>query len=513
MNGRTLAAPDPGQLRRDLKKVSPQDANGAFNAALKALKQGMEPEGLQLMEAARRVHPRDPRLWQVTGLLHRSLEELEPAVHALGKAAKLASKDPLIAHGLARAHFEAGLPSVHLFRAAGALAPQDGDLLLGLAAALHAENKSEAAIGELDRLLIRNPGWHGGHDAITRIRWQAGEHERFTASFDRALADYPKDLSLWRGLILTLARGNLHNRVLSAIASGRAAAGDNIVFDANEAVSQSEVGNVEEAEKQFARLGHIEDATLQLQRVRHLLRTGRAQEAAALALHASQGPAAHLFWPYLSVAWRLLGDSRWEWLEGDPRLVGVYDLGDSVGSLPRLAERLRSLHVSRSQPLEQSVRGGTQTDGALFARIEPEIRTLRRAIVNAVEKHVAQLPPPDPRHPTLAAARAASVRFAGSWSVRLLAEGHHSNHIHPAGWFSSAFYVTLPGEEERGPHPAGWLALGAPQAELGVELPPVRLVEPKPGRLVLFPSTMWHGTVPFGAGERMTVAFDVAPPR
>ena len=43
--------------------------------------------------------------------------------------------------------------------------------------------------------------------------------------------------------------------------------------------------------------------------------------------------------------------------------------------------------------------------------------------------------------------------------------------------------------------------------------PEARYVEPRPGRLVLFPSWMWHGTVPFGAGERLTVAFDVAPPR
>ena len=33
-----------------------------------------------------------------------------------------------------------------------------------------------------------------------------------------------------------------------------------------------------------------------------------------------------------------------------------------------------------------------------------------------------------------------------------------------------------------------------------------------PGRLALFPSTMWHGTVPFADGERLTIAFDVARP-
>jgi hypothetical protein len=42
-------------------------------------------------------------------------------------------------------------------------------------------------------------------------------------------------------------------------------------------------------------------------------------------------------------------------------------------------------------------------------------------------------------------------------------------------------------------------------------LPPRRIVEPGPGRLVLFPSYMWHGTIPFAAGDRLTAAFDYQP--
>jgi hypothetical protein len=61
-----------------------------------------------------------------------------------------------------------------------------------------------------------------------------------------------------------------------------------------------------------------------------------------------------------------------------------------------------------------------------------------------------------------------------------------------------------------GPEPGGWLQLGAPPSELGLDLQPYRMIEPRPGRLILFPSTMWHGTLPFAAGERLTVAFDVA---
>ena len=55
------------------------------------------------------------------------------------------------------------------------------------------------------------------------------------------------------------------------------------------------------------------------------------------------------------------------------------------------------------------------------------------------------------------------------------------------------------------------LTLGEAKApSFPIDLPPFRTVEPEPGRLVLFPSYMWHGTRPFAEGERMTVAFDVA---
>ena len=75
------------------------------------------------------------------------------------------------------------------------------------------------------------------------------------------------------------------------------------------------------------------------------------------------------------------------------------------------------------------------------------------------------------------------------------------------GWLSSAFYVVLP--PDLGQNHAGWLTLGEPPAGQ-LDLPPHRMIEPRPGRLALFPSWMWHGTRPFTEGERITVAFDVA---
>jgi hypothetical protein len=334
-----------------------------------------------------------------------------------------------------------------------------------------------------------------------------------TASFERAIETAPRDQMLWRELIITLMHAELFEETLAVIGRARAAAGPHLAFDVNEAVCIDELGDHDAAELLFAPLVGVDEVNVVVRRVRHLLRLGRPAEAATLAEPLLAGDSANLVAPYVSIAWRMLDDPRWAWLEGDERLVGIYDLAGELGALEPFAARLRALHNTTHQPLEQSVRGGTQTDGELLSRIEPEIRALRRVIVQAVERHVAQLPPGDPGHPILGKNRRGLVRFTGSWSVRLLADGYHANHIHPEGWFSSAFYVALPDEAARGPAEAGWLALGAHQKELGIDLPPTRLIEPKPGRLVLFPSTMWHGTLPFAAGERLTVAFDVAPPR
>jgi hypothetical protein len=98
--------------------------------------------------------------------------------------------------------------------------------------------------------------------------------------------------------------------------------------------------------------------------------------------------------------------------------------------------------------------------------------------------------------------------------VRLLGQGYNVAHTHPLGWISSAFYVSLPTSSQMGTPPAGRIRFGQAPTELGLDLdlPHYAEVEPRPGRMALFPSTMWHHTVPFEGGERLVLAFDVRPP-
>jgi Flp pilus assembly protein TadD len=462
------------------------------------------------VDRALQVAGHDPRLWHVKGLMHREQEQRELAIPALKRAAELAPNEPLIVHGYARTLLEAGLPSVEAFARAMKLTPNNPEVVTGMVSALLAERRVPDAMAGMELALKRSPHWVEGQTLLSGLRWAEGERAGFTRGFDEALAENPQSLDLWREQINALVHAEQWDDALERIERGRALIGDNVVFGASEAIVHAELGHTEIADRLFEPYAEVEAGPLQVRRVRHFVRSGRPKRAAELIESWLYRPEGFMFWPYASIAWRMLDDARWQWLERDECFVGIYDIADRLPPLDQLAATLRQLHTLSGQPLEQSLRGGTQTDGHLFQRIDPVIVQLREAIRTTVAEHVARFPERDERHPLLAPRRD-EIRFEGAWSVRLHSRGYHANHVHPAGWISSALYIVLPPDVGAGE--AGILTLGEPRTpSFPIGLPPFRTVEPKPGRLALFPSYMWHGTRAFAEGERMTVAFDIARP-
>lgn len=478
-----------------------------FEGAMAAYEAGEREALLPRLERAVQQGTGEPRLWHLHGLILRELDRHEEALPSLRTAARMAPGSARIAHALARTLLEAGLPSVDAFGRALQLAPADHEVVTGLTAAFVADGEPETAIAGLTKILKRSPHWIQGHALLSRLRWAQGDRDGFASSFEDALAANPHDLGLRREQLITLMHADRYEEALRAIAAGRAAMGEQLIFAVNEAIAHAEMGEIDVAERLFAPFVDLSDASVQVRRTRMYLRADRPEAAAEVVEPWLQTSDAFMFWPYASLAWRQIDEPRWRWLEGNESFVGIYDISDKLPPLDVLAATLRKLHTLSGQPLEQSLRGGTQTDGNLFAHIDPVIVQLREAIRATVAEHVAKLPPAAPAHPLLGPARD-RIAFSGSWSVRLQSKGFHANHVHPAGWISSALYIVLPpdiGEQE-----AGILTLGeAKRPNFPVELPPFRTVEPMPGRLALFPSYMWHGTRPFGEGERITVAFDV----
>ncbi len=455
--------------------------------------------------------PRDPRLQQLLGLAARSAGDSATAWKAFAEAAALAPGDPLIAHSRARTALEAGHLSVDLFDRAAVLAPRDGSVLLGKAAALLQDHGPEEATSFLCELIRSNPGWIDGQRSLAHLLGQMGECP--VSEIDRALGRFPDNEELSRLKIGILLEARLHERAAAACEMSLGRLGQRRWLVLLAAHTASELGRLEEADTLFTQCGNPQNVEEVGTVARHLLRAQRPVEACSSVEPWIAEDCDNLLWPYLSLAWRITGDDRWRWLEGDERLVGTYDLTGTHGDLSAIADHVRDLHFAKAPPLDQSVRGGTQTDGNLLLRDEPPIVALRAAIREAVAAHIEALPEPDDLHPTLLRDRHPQ-RIAGSWSVRLTGAGFHADHVHSQGWFSSAFYLTVPEAppgDAGSQNTAGWLSLGECR-ELVTDLAPSRMIEPKPGLLVLFPSTMWHGTRAFPSGERMTVAFDIARP-
>ena len=97
------------------------------------------------------------------------------------------------------------------------------------------------------------------------------------------------------------------------------------------------------------------------------------------------------------------------------------------------------------------------------------------------------------------------------WYNRLLKNGYQSAHIHPDGWLSGVIYlqtIDSPNNEE-----------GAIEFSLhGYDLPikdenyPRALYKPKRGDIILFPSSLFHRTIPFTQDtQRCVIAFDLKP--
>jgi tetratricopeptide (TPR) repeat protein len=245
-----------------------------------------------------------------------------------------------------------------------------------------------------------------------------------------------------------------------------------------------------------------------------LLAAGRASEVLPLAeAMCDANPDDQHALGLLAITWRLLGDGRYQELYDYEQFVRPYKLATPEGwdtleeYLVDLGSALRAHHPFKTHPFSNSEENGSKIADVLEID-DPAIKAFRQALTPPVSEHLRYLGTGDD---ALRRRNTGDWSIDGIWSVWLQPNGFHHNHVHPAGWLSSACYIELPHRIDAGEH-EGWIKFGEPGPVTHPKLPPEHLVKPEPGLLVLFPSYMWHGTVPFGGDEpRLTIALDIVP--
>jgi Flp pilus assembly protein TadD len=509
----------------ELTRIRPGNAENWVDLGLAQLDAGRPGEAVGSLRRAVGLDPRQARSWQALGNALRDAGELGEAEAAIRQGLAMDPQRGALWSNLAGVMRLRGRPEdavVAYRRAAECEAPPPAVRDASIGALIDAGRIDEAFV-EAERLTREHPDFVAGHHTLADLRWEYGpgpdSGEDPLQPFIAAAEAAPDHHDLQLGLISFLLEARRWNEACDRLAALRRAV-DHPRLIALEANALEAMGHTDEAALRYAEaersLGD-RDAGFVNAYVRHLLRRGRADEAAARAERAlAWAPDDQEIWAYLATAWRLTGDPREHWLAGYDRLIDLMPVdvpdgwSDMQSFLADLVAALEPLHRARTEPVRQSLRHGSQTPGRLFGRDDPRIAGLEQALTRTIERWIARLPQ-DPSHPFLRRARR-SVSYAGSWSVKLWTSGRHANHFHNEGWMSSAFYVQLPPSVHQADSDAGCIQFGQPPEELGLGLPPRRVIRPIEGHLALFPSYMWHGTVPFDDPEpRITVAFDMVP--
>ena len=545
---------DAAGLFGQAAKAAPREPIFAFNLGLTLSRLGQVEQAEVALRTAVKHRPGfEPALFELGALLHR-IGKLDEAEKNIRHVLKLAPGNAHAELALGAILVDAGRPDeAETALARGLAAAKEprlkAQLYLQLAVALRRQRKDAQALASLDEAQALNPGLQGlAHHRAETLRhlsrfdeaiaiykeelirtpadpavhleynallYQLGRKDEILKSYDSA----PQSRDLLLGKAYLLARENLYEDAHAIYADLKARDPGDRLAATGVAQVLTKMGRHAEAVALFETLlqqsGH--DPKLSGVAAESALAGSDPQKAAWMCeLGLATAPHSAVCLAMLSIASRMMDDGRDEAINGYDTLVRSFDLEPPQGFSSmesfnaELNASLDRLHPKSREFIDQSLRGGTQTPGHLFPAGLPLVTLLKQRIDEAVARYIAELGE-DTVHPLLSR-RGRNFRYAGSWSSRLADSGYHFNHIHPDGWISSCYYVSLPDAVKDETAMQGWIKFGEPAVDVVLKNPVRRTIQPVAGRLVLFPSYMWHGTVPFHDRQaRTTIAFDVVP--
>lgn len=192
-----------------------------------------------------------------------------------------------------------------------------------------------------------------------------------------------------------------------------------------------------------------------------------------------------------------------------------YVYQNSISELARpnselLAALLENVSNADIQERKQGMLvNGTQSAGNLFKRPEPAFRALAELVKQEFINYKNRFAGASCE---LIKSFPQELEFTSSWYVKMRRGGYVDRHIHEVGWISGAVYLAMPTDLKdptEGCFEYGLHGDNYPQKHSNF---PVGIAKPNVGDIVLFPSSLFHRTIPFNSNEeRICIAFDLKP--
>lgn len=384
------------------------------------------------------------------------------------------------------------------FKRALDIKPDFAKALRNLGTTLREQGEADKAIATYRKALAISPDDAGLHNDLGYVLMLAGQLDEAITSYQSALARQPD---------FARARDNLGDALR---ARGQI---DEAIPCFEQARLGSSPGKILEC---LFELGRYEDFFQRAALVRET--DGTNIRAAAISAYAAQ---------------QLGREDPLSFCKTPLDFVHVGSFADASGDAQTMINALAD-DLSRLTPLWEgnTTKQGFQTLNNLFQAPQGALARLEKIIRDEIETYFAAHGSDD----CLFVRQRPEQFQLNGWFVRLLDQGHQSVHNHPTGWLSGVCYLKVPapknGDEDGGGEGGGKNGGGAGEGggdEIGDEgaiefglhgnnypvltdAHPTLRHQPKAGELVLFPSSLFHRTIPITTSEeRWSIAFDMVP--
>jgi tetratricopeptide (TPR) repeat protein len=378
-----------------------------------------------------------------------------------------------------------------------------------LGSAYAALEQLSGAEASFRRAVALEPAFAEAHGNLGNVLRDLGKRDEAVASYRRAIALSPGAASMHvslAGVLLDLGRPD------EAVAACRHA----LQLTSDLPPAHDHLGDA------LRKLGDLADAAAHYQKANAPHARAKALEcllacgdvagfdALLAAVSRSDPPSSHVAAISAFAAHEQKRDNTYSFARAPLELIGVRNVAARLEPFAAFAQNVIAEAASGAalwEPPRTSTKRGYQTQGNLFALGKPGLAALEAVIRSEISAYFDERGPIDDAFITR---RPARTHLTG-WHVKLMSSGHQEAHMHPGGWLSGVLYLKLPrgltGDEGAirfGLHGYNYRRLTADG--------PSRIHHPKEGDLLLFPSSLFHQTIPFSATEeRHSLAFDLEP--
>lgn len=534
----TALIPDHVDFHRNLgnflyNKGSLREAESAIRAAL-ALKPndcpalhrlslilhdlGRTAEAESTVRSAIGHNERDPDGWSTLGYLLNRQSRFTEAEHALRQSLKLKPAQGVVEHNLA-------LTLVSTDRAEDALESLERAAALGVRGfewhvtygrALMKLARFDEAMGAFTRAVSERPNDLDAHLILARLRRLRGDPHYEEAITRAAQGTTDSNLHCVESEILrrshqlpaaedriraAIERLGRHPRLLNSLSQ--------ILLDQK---------RLKEAESTAMDAATVlpDDSPVVEHLVAVLLARGRPKDALPfIERWRTKKPLDQVWIAYQSSALRALGQADSATHNDYGQLVKLYDLSPPAGwtDIEHFNAELKAALSPRlildHAPFEQDPHSGRCTTDDLNWTRNPVIQAALKSCVDVLPVYLADIGL-DPVHPFMAR-NSGAAHIATARAFELRDGGYQRSHVPRHGWISAIYYVSVPDAVPEDDARDGWLKLGQ-MPHIDPSSAPECLVQPRPGRLVLFPTGFWRAMQPVTtATSQLAISFEAVP--